>query len=108
MHHRSITDSELKARAAALGSSSDHRRLDLTLWALFGRADGCLGPSVSTPIWRVVRLHGVGALIRGHDVSGTAKQTLGRAMQSTTTMMPVWQCGHSRSDCPVSAWKRSR
>ena len=34
--------------------------------------------------------------------------TLGRVMQSITTMMPVWQCGHSRSDCPVNTSKRSR
>ena len=53
-------------------------------------------------------LHAVGTPIPGHDVSGTGWQTLGRAMQSITTMMPVWQCGHSRSDCPVSASKRSR
>jgi hypothetical protein len=37
----------------------------------------------------------------GHDVSGTDRQTLGRAMQSTTTMMPLRQCGHFRNDCPV-------
>ena len=49
-----------------------------------------------------------GSPIPGHDVSGTGWQTLGRAMQSITTMMPVWQCGHSRNDCPVSASKRSR
>ena len=44
----------------------------------------------------------------GHDVSGTGWQTPDRAMQSITTMMPVWQCGHSRNDRPVSASKRSR
>jgi hypothetical protein len=64
--------------------------------------------SVGTPIWRVIRLYTVGAVIPGHDVSGTGWQILGRATQSITTMMPEWQCGHSRNDCPVSASKRSR
>ena len=46
--------------------------------------------------------------ILGHDVSGTGSQTRSRVMLSTTTMMPVPQCGHSRNDRPVSASKRSR
>ena len=33
----------------------------------------------------------------------TGWQTVGRAMQPITTMMPVWQCGHARKDRPVSA-----
>jgi hypothetical protein len=46
-------------------------------------------PSVTIPIWRVVRLHAIGESIPGHDVSGTGWQTLGGAMQSITTMMPM-------------------
>ena len=83
--------------------------LDLTLLALVGHA-GWLSltrASASRSGGRF-RLHAVGTPISGHDVSGTGWQTLGRAMQSITTMMPVWQCGHSRNDCPVSASNRSR
>jgi len=40
--------------------------------------------------------------MRDHDVSGTGRQTVGRMMLSITTMVPTWQCGHSRNDCPVS------
>lgn len=43
-----------------------------------------------------------GALTPGHDVSGLDRQTLGRAMQSITIMMPVWQHRHCRNDCPVA------
>ena len=50
----------------------------------------------------------VGTSIPDHDVSGAGWQILGRAMQSITTMMPVWQCGHTRNDWPVNASKRSR
>jgi hypothetical protein len=32
-----------------------------------------------------------GRLVWAHDVSGTGWQTLGRAMQSITTMVPIWQ-----------------
>jgi hypothetical protein len=60
------------------------------------------------PDLAVIRLYAVGAVIPGHDVSGTGWQILGRATQSITTMMPEWQCGHSRNDCPVSASERSR
>ena len=88
--------------------SSDQPSLDLTIWLLFRRASGSRGPSIPTPIWRAVQIHTVGTPARGHDVSGTGWQTLSRAMQSITTMMPVWQCGHSRKDRPVSASKRSR
>jgi hypothetical protein len=63
--------------------------------------DGCRWTSRCIPIWWARQAHAVCALVRGHDVSGTAGQTLGRAMQSTTTMMPVWQCGHSRDDWSV-------
>ena len=85
-----------------------HRRLGLTVLTISGHPSGCRWTSRPIPIWRALPVHAGGVLILGHDVFGTAWQTLGRAMQSTTTMMPVWQCGHSRNDCPVSASKRSR
>ena len=44
-----------------------------------------------------------GRSVGAHDVSGSDWQILARAMQPITTMMPVWQCGHSRNECPVSA-----
>ncbi len=44
-----------------------------------------------------------GRPVGAHDVSGSDWQILARAMQPITTMMPVWQCGHSRNECPVSA-----
>ena len=50
----------------------------------------------------------VGTSIQGHDVSRTGWQTVKRAIESITTMTPVRQCGHSRNDRPVNAWKRSR
>src|SRR5271166_4526804 len=81
----------------------DHHGLDLTVCPQFERAGGRRGPRVGAPVWRAVRLRAVGSLIPGHDVSGTGWQTVGRAMQSITTMVPIWQCGHSRRDCPVSA-----
>jgi hypothetical protein len=65
-------------------------------------------PSIGVPIWRAVRLPTAGTPILGHDVSGIGSQIAGLAMQSITTMVPVWQCGHSRNDCPVRASKRSR
>ena len=77
-------------------------------WRLLGRACDGRGASVGIAIWQAIWLHVVGMPILGQDVSGTGWQTLGRAMQSITTMMPVWQCGHVRNDCPVSASKRSR
>jgi hypothetical protein len=89
-------------------ASSGRHRLDLAILSVFGAARGRRSPSVSTPIRRVVWRHAVGQLIADHDVSGTGWQTLGRAMQSITTMVPVWQCGHARNDWPVSASNRSR
>jgi hypothetical protein len=44
----------------------------------------------------------LGRSIWAHDVSGTDWQILARSMQPITTMMPVWQWGHSRNECPVS------
>ena len=97
-----------QASAAPNEPSSDRHSRDLAAWPPFSDVRGRRGASVATPIWRAIRLHAVGTPIPGHDVSGTGWQILGRAMQSITTMMPVWQCGHSRNDCPVSASKRSR
>jgi hypothetical protein len=108
MHYRRIPASGLKAWTVAVGCSRDPLSLDLTLLAPVGRTCGWPGPSVGVPIWQVVWFHAVGALIPSHDVSGTAKRSVGRAMHSTTTMIPVWQCGHSRNDCPVSASNRPR
>ena len=95
-------------QAVPIEPSSDHPGLNPSLRPRRGRTFGCGSPSVPTPIRRPIRPHGVGTPISGHDVSGTGWQTLGRAMQPTTTMTPVWQCGHSRNDCPVNASKRSR
>jgi hypothetical protein len=108
MHYCSIPTSGLQARTVAVGCSRDPLGLDLTFLTLVGRTCGWRGPSVGVPIWQVVWLHAVRALIPGHDVSRIGRHTLGRAMQSITTMIPVWQCGHSRKDSPVSASKRSR
>jgi hypothetical protein len=108
MYHLSIRAGGLKALTEALGPFHHLRRLGLTVLTISRHPSGCRWTSRPIPIWRALRAHAVGALIQGHDVSGTARQTLGRAMQSTTTMMPVRQCGHSRSDCPVSASNRSR
>jgi hypothetical protein len=43
-----------------------------------------------------------GRSVWAHDVSGTDWQILALSMQPVTTIMPVWQCGHSRNECPVS------
>ena len=77
--------------------------LDLTGWAGRWHRDGAGGPSVGTPACRTVRLHAMATLLRAHDVFGTSTQISGRATHPITTMMPVRQCGHSRSDRPVSA-----
>jgi hypothetical protein len=46
--------------------------------------------------------------MQGHDVSGTAWQTVNRTIEWITTTTPVRQFGHSRNDRPVNASKRSR
>jgi hypothetical protein len=74
---------------------------DLTGWAGRVHANGERGPSAGNPIFQAVRLRAERTSWRAHDVSGTGRQTSGRAMQPITTMMPVRQCGHSRNDCPV-------
>ena len=66
------------------------------------RADDPGGPSVPAPIWRAVLLCAIWEAGWAHDVSGSDWQILARAMQPITTMMPVWQCGHSRNECPVN------
>ena len=90
-HHRRILSSGLKARTAAIGPSDHHRSLDPTVWFVVEDPDGCRYTNGPTPTWRAIRLRRVGAPIQGHDVSGTGWQTLGRAMQSITTMVPIWQ-----------------
>ena len=97
-----------QARWSPNEPSSNRHSQDLAAWPPFGDVRGRRCASVGTPIWRVIPLYTVGAVIPGHDVSLTGWQILGRATQSITTMMPEWQCGHSRNDCPVSASKRSR
>src|ERR1700759_5724964 len=69
---------------------SGQRRLDSTARDLDLHTRGPRGASAAHPIWQTIRLRAVGASILGHDVSGTGRQILGRAMQSVTTMMPVW------------------
>jgi hypothetical protein len=96
----------LKVQTEAIEPSGGHHSSDLTLWTQRARTCGRRSPNV--PILIRQALHAVGMPIVDHDVSGTGWQTLGRAMQSITTMVPVWQCGHSRNDCPVNASKRSR
>ena len=98
----------LEALTSAAAPFSDHCILNLTFGPPFGGGYGPRCTSAPNPTRRVVRLCPVGTPIPGHDVSGTGRQTLGGAMQSVTTMMPVRQCGHSRNDCPVNASKRSR
>jgi hypothetical protein len=108
MHYRSIPAGGLQGRTVAVGCSRDRLGVDPTFLTLVRRTSGWPGPGVSVPIWQVVWLRAIGALIPGHDVSRIDRHILGRAMQSITTMIPVWQCGHSRNDCPVSAANRSR
>jgi hypothetical protein len=91
MHRRSIPNSGLKTRAAAVELSDHHRSLDLTDWRVVEDPDGCRCTNGPTPTWRAIRLDAVGAAIPGHDVFGTGWQILGRAMQSIITMMPIWQ-----------------
>ncbi|MDT7815564.1 MAG: hypothetical protein QOJ42_5480 [Acidobacteriaceae bacterium] len=98
----------LEALTSTATPLSEHYIQKLTAWPLFGDGYGPTGTSTPAPTWRANPLHAIGTPILGHDVSGTGRQTLGRAMQSITTMMPVWQCGHSRRDRPVNASKRSR
>jgi len=94
--------------AAPAMPPNDRHSLDLATWRWFRRSGSLRGASVPTLVWRSIRRRAVGTSIPGHDVSGTGRQTLGRAMQPITTIMPVWQCGHARNDRPVSASKRSR
>jgi hypothetical protein len=89
MHHRGMPVSGLTAPGAAVGCSRDHRSIDLTVWPPFGDHDGCRDASGPVPVWWAIQAYAVGELILGHDVSGTGWQTMGRAMQSITTMMPV-------------------
>src|ERR1700685_2223620 len=108
MLDRGFLTDKLKGEIEAVGPSRDHGSLYLTVWPLFRAPVGCRWTSDPDPTRRAVRIRAIGTPISGHDVSGTGWQSLGGLMQSITTMMPVWQCGHSRNDCPVKASKRSR
>jgi hypothetical protein len=108
MAHHSIPGSGLKARTVAVWRSTPDPDLVLSARPLFGGPGGDCGTSAAIPAGPAIGTYAVKATPPGHDVSGTGRQILERAMQSITTMMPVWQCGHSRNDCPVSVWKRSR
>jgi hypothetical protein len=105
--HRDIRGGGLAPLAAPTKPSGDPGRSGLTICPLIERAHGHVhgarGHGIPTPIRRVVRFGAVGSLIRRHDVSGTGWQTVGLIMLPTTTMMPMWQCGHARNDRPVSA-----
>ncbi len=87
---------------------SDCHSRDLAALPPFSAIRGRRGTSVATPIRRALRGQAAGAPVLDHDVSGAGWQIFGRAMQSITTMMPVWQCGHARNDWPVNASNRSR
>jgi hypothetical protein len=96
------------ASAAPNEPLSDCHSRDLAALPPFSAIRGRRGASVATPIRRALRGQAAGTPIPDHDVSGVGWQILGRAMQSITTMVPVWQCGHTRNDWPVSASNRSR
>ena len=104
---RATGDGDLAPLVAPTKAPGDRGGPGLTIWSRFRRARehvrGVCGHSIPTPTWRAVRFGAVGASIRGHDVSGTGWQTVGLIMLPTTTMTPMWQCGHARNDRPVSA-----
>jgi hypothetical protein len=81
---------------------------DLAKQPLYRRADGLRGARGRVLVLQARYFRTVGTSIQGHDVSETAWQTVNRAIESITTMMPVRQCGHSRNDRPVSASKLHR
>src|SRR6267378_7647829 len=67
--------------------------------------------SIPGLVWQAIWLRALGPQELDHldhDVSGTVRQILAGAMLLITTIMPVWQCGHSLRDRPVSALQRSR
>jgi hypothetical protein len=107
MHPWDIPERNGQAFAAPNEPSSDPYSDDLAAWPPFSDVRGSRGASVHRPPWRAIGLRAVGTPVRGH-VSGTGWQIFDAAIQSITTMMPVWQCGHSRNDWPVSASTRSR
>jgi hypothetical protein len=107
MHPWDIPERNGQAFAAPNEPSSDPYSDDLAAWPPFSDVRGSRGASVHRPPCRAIGLRAVGTPVRGH-VSGTGWQIFDAAIQSITTMMPVWQCGHSRNDWPVSASTRSR
>lgn len=80
---------------------------ELVICALPRRFRIARDASIPSLVWQAIWLGALGPQGLGHDVSGTGWQILVGAMLSITTMMPVWQCGHSLRDRPVSALKRS-
>ena len=67
--------------------------------------------SIPGLVWQAIWLRALGPQELDHldhDVSGTVRQILAGAMLLITTIVPVWQCGHSLRDRPVSALQRSR
>ena len=78
------------------------------IWFFSRRLGTVCGASIRTPRRRAGGLRAVGTWLPDHDVSGPGSQPVGRGMQPITAMMPVWQCGHARKDCPVNVSNRSR
>jgi hypothetical protein len=108
LHHPRTTTPVRALLFARSARANDQPSLKLAVWLAFRRTEDPRDASLSIPIAREVRQRSVGTSVRGHDVLGIGWQTVGRAMQPITTMMPVRQCGHSYTEHPVSASKRSR
>jgi hypothetical protein len=106
--HRDVWGDGWEPFAAAIRPSNSQHGRDVTIWPLHRRLDALRAASFPDPASRGLRLRAVGTPVSDHDVSGTGWQSLGRLTQPITTMMPVWQHGHSLKDRPVSASKRSR
>jgi len=86
----------------ALISPPKHRQnLPDHMASRFRRSEVRQGHGVACPTWRVVCRRVAGTPFLGHDVSCPERHSFGRAMVLVTTMMPAWQCGHSRNDRPV-------
>src|ERR1700712_1000396 len=90
MHRRSIRNGGLTAGTEAVGASRRHRRRGPTVLTMVGHSSEDHQTSRLIPIRRPIPGLAVGTPISGHDISGAGWQTVGRAMQSITTMIPVW------------------
>jgi len=73
------------------GHSSCQRRPRLTLQPHIGTLTTCPAQASRPRSGGRFCFARFGRLVWAHDVSGTGWQTLGRAMQSITTMVPIWQ-----------------